>query len=154
MIKEIEKAAEAVGITAVITNSTEKLETQLNRIMRIESLPAMLISWDMESTLEFDDNGFLNNPKTKIVLLLLTKAEDTEKATAEAAAEEMGFLFQQFVQTLFANLVPYQRTRTEPALTGVGYTLAPLHGAGKHSGILGRFTMSSEVANCKALNKK
>lgn len=149
IIDEINTAAKAVGITAVITNSTEKIETQLNRISRIEQFPMMLVSWDMESTLEFDENGFLNNPKTKIVLLLLTKAEDTSKREAEIAAEQMALKYQEFVQKLFGQLVKYQRTRIEPALTDIGYTLVPIHGAGKHSGILGRFTMSSEIVNCK-----
>ena len=73
-IADIKEAAKESGITAVITNSTERIETQLNKITGIEQLPIMLVSWDLETELTFDDNGFLNNPSTKVVLLLMTKS--------------------------------------------------------------------------------
>ena len=44
MISNIKKAADNVGITAIITNSTEKIEVQLNKITSLEDLPLMLIS--------------------------------------------------------------------------------------------------------------
>lgn len=147
MIQDIKLAAEAVGITAVITNSTEKIETQLNRITRIEDLPLMLVSWDMVSSLEFDENGFLLNPKTDVVMLLLDKAEDTRKESAEAKASEIALLFQSFIQNLYSQLSQYQKVQGEDILTGVSYTLVPKHGLGKHSGILGRFTASGQINN-------
>ena len=55
---------------AVQKEMTGKIETQLNRITGHEQLPIMLVSWDLETTLTFDEHGFLNNPSTKIVLLL------------------------------------------------------------------------------------
>lgn len=145
MIADIKTAAESVGITAVITNSSEKIETQLNRIQRVEDLPIMLVSWDLESTLEFDENGFLKNPSTNVVLLLMDKAEDRSKDEAEAVAEEMATLFQQFIQKLYTALVPYQKEIGTNILTNISYTLVPQHGLGKHSGVMGRFTMSDKV---------
>lgn len=147
MIDDIRWAAEEVGVTAIITNSTEKIETQLNRITGIEDLPIMLVSWDLVTALSFDQNGFLQNPSTKVVLLLMTKAEDTKKDSAETAAQEMGSLFQMFLQKLYERLIPYQRDAISP-ISGAEYTLVPQHGLGKHSGILGRFTMSSSISNC------
>ena len=147
MIEDIKWAAGEVGITAIITNSTEKIETQLNRITGIEDLPIMLVSWDLITTLEFDQNGFLNNPSTKVVLLLMTKADDTTKEAAERSAELMGELFQMFLQKLYSKLVAYQRDAVPP-ISGAEYTLVPQHGLGKHSGILGRFTMLDQISNC------
>lgn len=149
MIADIKTAAEAVGVTAVITNSQEKIETQLNRIQRVEDLPIMLVSWDLESTLSFDENGFLRNPQTQVVLLLMDKAQDTSKDEAEIVAENMAKLFQQFIQKLYTQIIPYQRQTAEEILSNISYTLVPQHGLGKHSGVMGRFTMSDYIANCE-----
>lgn len=149
MIADINIAAEACGITAVITNSKEKIETQLNRITGIENLPLMLISWDMESTIDFDEHGFLTNPVTNVVALLMDKAEDTAKETAEATAEAMGLLYQSFLVKLRNQLIQYQKVQGQDMVTDISYTLVPKHGLGKHSGILGRFTMQSQIVdNC------
>lgn len=148
MIADITIAAQAVGITAVVTNSKEKIETQLNRITGHESLPLMLISWDMESTITFDNHGFLTNPVTNVVALLMDKAEDTRKETAETTAEAMGLLYQQFLIQLRARLIQYQRVQGQDMLSGISYTLVPQHGLSKHSGILGRFTMQTKITNC------
>lgn len=148
MIQDVKLAAESVGITAVITNSRDKIETQLNRITGIEDLPLMLCSWDFESTITFNEHGDLNNPSTKVVVLLMDKASDTTKDEAESTAEEMGLLFQKFIKALYSQLIPYQKQIGTDILTDIGYTLAPQHGLGKHSGILGRFTMQTAIANC------
>ena len=58
MIQDIKIAAEACGITAVITNSSERIETQLNRITGIEDLPILLCSWDFETTINFKNNSY------------------------------------------------------------------------------------------------
>lgn len=144
MIKEINKAAEQVGITAIVTNSTEKIETQLNRITNAEQLPILLVSWDYEVNLEIDSNGFLNNPSTNIVCLLMTKAYSTEKSDMEEASELMGALFTNFVKTLNSNLRVQTRDGLN-ALSGISYTNVPRHGAGKHSGVLGRFSMRTKI---------
>lgn len=146
-IADIKEAATASGITAVITNSTERIETQLNRITGVEDLPIMLVSWDLETDLTFDSNGFLNNPQTRVVLLLMTKSDSRENADYEESAEEMAGIYQVFLQKLNAILVKYNKLDS-PAITNAGYTLVPKHGAGKHSGILGRFTMIGEIINC------
>ena len=148
MIADIRTAAEEVGITAVISNSRERIETQLNRITGLESLPLMLVSWDLSSTIAFDDHGFLMNPETDVVVLLMDKAIDTTKEEAENTAEEMAALFQQFAQALYSQLIQYQKMEGQQMLSGISYTLAPQHGLGKHSGILGRFTMQSGISNC------
>jgi len=150
MIGDIKLAGEEVGITTLVTNSNEKIETQLNRITGFEQLPIMLVSWDLDTSLVFNSNGFLKNPSTKVVCLLMSKAEDTSKDEMEETANEMGVLFQQFCQKLYERLVPYQKEGPENILTEIGYKLVPKHGAGKHSGIMGRFTMATEIINCKA----
>ena len=148
MIKDIEEAAESVGITTFVTNSSEKIETQLNRITGFEDLPCMLVSWDLDTTLVFDVNGFLKNPSTKVVCLLMDKADDTTKDEMEETADKMGELFQVFIQKLYELLIKYQRVSGENILTDIGYKRVPKHGAGKHSGCIGRFTMETAVANC------
>ena len=148
MIADLTTAAESVGITAVITNSNEKIETQLNRITGIESLPLMLISWDLETSLEFNEHGYLKNPSTNIVCLLMDKAIDTTKEEGERTAEEMGALYQSFIQALYQILLKYRQGEADEMLSSISYTLAPKHGLGKHSGILGRFTMLTQVSNC------
>ena len=149
MIADIKTAAESVGITAVITNSKEKIETQLNRITRVEDLPLMLVSWDLESTIDFDEHGFLNNPVTNVVVLLMDKAEDSSKEVAESTAEGMATLYQSFCKALYSQLIQYQKVQGQDMLTNISYSLAPQYGLGKHSGVLGRFTMQSQsVNNC------
>ena len=148
MIKKINDAAKKVGITCILTNSTEKIETQLNRIISVGELPILLVSWDYEVSVEIDENGFLNNPSTNIVCLLMTKANSTEKSDMEEASDDMGILFQNFVRTLNDELRAKTRDGLN-AISGISYTNVPRHGAGKHSGVLGRFTMRTEVIdNC------
>ena len=147
MIDEITTAAKSVGITAIITNSTEKIETQLNKITGIEELPIMLVSWDYETSVTFDESGFVNNPSTNIVLLLMTKADSKLKNELEEASESMGALFIEFAKTLNSNLKVLTKNG-ENALSSVNYKNVPRHGAGVHSGVLGKFTMLSTVTNC------
>ena len=145
MIADLRLAAEAVGITAIITNSNEKIETQLNRVTRVEDLPIMLISWDLQTSLQFNEHGFLGNPITNVVLLLMDKPEDRTKDVAESTAEGMATLYQQFIQSLYSRLVQYQKVEGEQMLTDISYTLVPKHGLGKHSGVMGRFTMQTAI---------
>lgn len=147
MISNIRTAAENVGIEAFISNSREKIETQLNRVTSNGDLPTMLVSWDLETQLNIQSNGFLGNPSTKVVLLLMRKSDTRNKGDHEAAAEEMGLLFQTFVKELNTLLVPFNLSG-EPSLSGISYTLVPMHGAGKHSGVIGTFNMLSEISNC------
>ncbi len=145
MIADLRLAAEAVGITAIITNSNEKIETQLNRVTGVEDLPIMLISWDLQTSLQFNEHGFLGNPITNVVLLLMDKPEDRTKDVAESTAEGMATLYQQFIQSLYSRLVQYQKVEGEQMLTDISYTLVPKHGLGKHSGVMGRFTMQTAI---------
>jgi len=147
MISDIKKAASDSGITAIVSNARDKIETQLNRITGIEELPIMLVSWDLETTLEFDENGFLKNPSTKVVFLLMTKAESAEKNDYEEAAEEMAKLFQSFLVNLNSYLVRYNKEGGQN-LTGITHTLVPMHGMGKHSGIIGGFNMINQITSC------
>ena len=148
MIQDIKTAAESVGLTAVITNSRDKIETQLNRITGVEDLPLMLVSWDLETTISFNEHGDLENPSTKVVVLVMDKASDTSKEEAENTAEDMAALFQKFTKALYDQLIQYQKVIGGEMITDVGYTLAPQHGLGKHSGVLGRFTMQTAIVNC------
>ena len=148
MISEIKEAADIVGITAFITNSDSKIETQLNRITDIADLPSMLVSWDLTTLLEFDTHGLLKNPSTPVVCLLMSKAETLEKELMEDKAEEMGLLFIEFVKVLRGILVRTNRDNTASVLTAIEYQLVPKHGLGKHSGIIGKFTMRTGIDNC------
>lgn len=146
-IEDIKTAAEQSGIVAVITNSEKRIESQLNKITGVEELPVMLVSWDLDTTLTFDENGFLNNPSTKVVVLLMTKADSKTNADYEASAEEMAKIYIFFIQNLNALLVKYNKLNG-PSVTEAGYTLVPRHGMGQHSGVIGRFTMIGEIINC------
>ena len=149
MIADIRDAAEAVGITAVITNSDARIETQLNRLTRHEDLPLMLISWDLVTNITIDSiTGFLNHPTVNVTCLLMDKAETTEKELKEATAEKMGVLFTEFIQELHSTIVSFQTENTVAPISGAQYTLVPSHGAGKHSGVLGSFTMKARIRKC------
>ena len=87
----IENAAKEVGITALVANAKDKIETQLNKLTDVDKLPIALIPWDLESTSEFGDNGFLTNPTTVVRLLLMTKAKSLTKEDMENASFEMNF---------------------------------------------------------------
>lgn len=162
MIQLIKDSAQAVGISLVITNSEQGIEVQLNNlthktekgnpttpnvVTRPTDLPIMLVSWDIDTTLNFNSNSFLDNPDSKIVALLMKKATDLKKDTLEDASVEMGLLFTQFIQDLYNRLVPYMRTSTSP-ITNCGYKLVPRYGAGKHSGILARWSMKTGLDVC------
>ena len=79
MLTEMKTVAEEIGITLIIAESDKAIESQLNRITRVETLPVMLSSWDLDVNLEFDESGFLKNPTVDVTLLLITKAETLEK---------------------------------------------------------------------------
>lgn len=162
MIQLIKDSATAVGIALVISNSEQGIEIQLNslthkvekanpdnpsEVTRVTDLPIMLISWDIDTDLTFNVNGFLDNPSSKIVALLMKKATDMKKATLEDASEEMAVLFLQFIQDLNQRLIPYMRNSTQP-ITQCGYKLVPKYGSGKHSGILARWTMKTGLDVC------
>ena len=93
MISSIKEAAESVGITAFITNSTEKIEVQLNKLTQSAELPIMLVSWDLDVSMSFNVHGFLDNPTANVVCLLMTKPEDLTKVEMESSAEKMYFLY-------------------------------------------------------------
>ncbi len=79
---------------------------------------------------------------------MLDKAEDTSKVEAEKTAELMGKAFQKFIVNLNSILSRYRKGEQVNSLSGIGYKLVPIHGAAKHSGIMGRFTMLGKIENC------
>ena len=87
VIDIIKTTAEEVGITALVTNSEQNLKTQLNRLKDLADDPIALVSWDLTTSLEFDESGFLKNPTTPVVMLLMTKADSTEKEEMEKSSE-------------------------------------------------------------------
>lgn len=147
MIDLIKQAAVTVGIVAIITNSNELIEVQLNSLTRKDDAPIFLISWDIDTALSFNEHGFLNKPSSKITGLLCVKAYDTSKLEMEKSAVEMGKLFQKFIQKLYNLLIPYGDGSASP-ITNCNYKLVPKHGSGKHSGILANFEMISAVSAC------
>jgi len=147
MIQHIKDSATAVGILAVITNSAEKIETQLNTLTTRSEQPIMLVTWDIVSDLEFDGNGFLKNPQSNITALLVHKPNNLKKDVQEAKAESMGDLFQVFLQDLYTRLLPLQTT-SEPPITGANYQRVPNYGLGKHAGILAKWRMATGISNC------
>lgn len=147
VISNMEAAAEAVGINAVITESDRAINTQLVSLSKEEMHPLMLISWDMERDLTFDEHGFLRSVGVKVVCLLLTKPEDLTKEEAKYEAEKMGVKFEQFLKALYDILAPTMVNMNQLPVSAVGYKLVPWHGISKHSGVLGRFTMGYNPAN-------
>ena len=144
MLTEMKKVAEEIGITLIIAESDKAIESQLNRITRVETLPVMLSSWDLDVQLEFDESGFLKNPTVDVTLLLITKAETLEKKDLEFEAEEMGKLFIQFVKNLKTYLTANTNVKENP-ITGISFTYVPSFGAGKHSGVLGKFKVQQNL---------
>ena len=138
MIEQIKAAAESVGIVAVVTNSKDRLETQLNSLTREEDAPLMLVSWDMEASIEFGEHGIIKDPYLSITSLLVQKPEELTKESAEDASEEMAQLFFTFLQTLYINLSPLMRDGEQP-ITQATFQYVPLYGAGKHSGIMAKW---------------
>lgn len=143
----IKASAEACGIGTVITNSEDRIETQLNSLTREENQPIMLVSWDISTELNFDINGFLNNPSSNITALLMKKASDLTKDDMETTSQEMGALFQVFIQNLYQRLIPFQRSN-EPAITQATFQLVPRYGMGKHSGVLCKWVMRTDLNVC------
>lgn len=148
MIQNIIDAATAVGITTFVTNSRERIETQLNSLTKAGDLPIMLVSWDITTELVFNVHGDLQNPTADIVALLVDKPEDLAKDTQMETAEAMGTLFTKFIQRLYSDSIKYMMDNTIPPVNNVSYKLAPKHGAGMHSGVLGKFTLSNEIVRC------
>ena len=140
MIEFINASAKACNIQTVITNSDQGIETQLNNLTQTENLPIMLISWDIDVNLSFDENGFLNTPSIPITALLMTKSPTLEKIDMESDAFKMGKFYTQFIQHLFGVLTPLQKG-TDPAITDATYKLLPKYGMGKHSGVMCKWTM-------------
>ena len=144
MLTEMKLVAEEIGITLIIAESDKAIESQLNRITRVETLPVMLSSWDLNVQLEFDANGFLKNPTVDVTLLLITKAETLEKKDLELEAEEMGKLFVLFVKNLKTYLTANTNVKESP-ITGIEFTYVPSFGAGKHSGVLGKMNVQQNL---------
>ena len=144
MLKELKAAAEEVGFSIIIATSDRNIKDQLNTIVRLESLPLAMVSWDLDINIEFDDNGLMNNPTTKVTLLLIDKAESLEKIDLEEKAYEMGELFTTFIK----NAKDYMTTNTnvkEQPITNISFTYAPKFGGGQHSGVLAQFTMQLPI---------
>lgn len=149
MIAQIQEAAVNVGISTFITNSEDKIDIQLSRLTRDENKPTMLVSWDIDVNLSFDDNGFLENPSANIVCLLMSKPVDPTKNQAEITSNSMARKFEEFIQELWRIQSPLMRSKGEKPLTNVTYKLVPVHGVGKHSGVLGKWTMRNSLTiNC------
>lgn len=146
IINNLKQAAEDVGINAFITNSNEKLDTQLNRLTREEDLPIMLISWDLRIAIQFNQHGYIDNPPIEVTALLLTKAEDKSKDAAEESAEKMSNLFIKFLQELSSKQRVVIKTNESP-ITNASIQLVPLYGAAQHSGVIGRFTVKAAFNN-------
>jgi len=145
MIDYIEASAEACGIQSVILDSDANIETQLNNLTKVEDLPIMLISWDIDVNLTFTSDGFLDTPEIPIVGLLMTKSKTKEKKDMQADADRMGYLFAQFIQHLYGVLSPLQKNSQQPAIKGATYKRLPKYGMGWHSGVMCKFTMKIPI---------
>jgi len=144
MLKELKAAAEEVGFSIIIATSDRNINDQLNRIVREADLPLALCSWDLDVSVSFNENGLMDNPTTTVTLLLIDKAETLEKIDLEEKAEEMGDLFIRFIK----NAKDYMTTNTnvkEQPITNASFTYVPSYGSGKHSGVLGKFTMQLPI---------
>ena len=139
MLTDLKTAAEAVGITTIIAQSDKNINDQLNRIIREETLPVALISWDLNVNLEFNENGQLGNPTTDVTMLIVDKANTLEKIDLEKKAEEVGELFIDFIRGYKDHLVANTNVKQDP-ITNISFVYAPSYGNGKHSGVLAKFT--------------
>lgn len=145
MITDVMKeVALQVGITTFITNSDERIESQLNRLTKLGDSAIMLVNYGLTATTEFDDDGILRNPKYSVTLLLMDKPEDLTKEVAEEKSEEMSIVCTNFLQVLNTTQRPKLRTNAN-AVTSIKVTLVPSHGAGKHAGVLCSFDVLDEV---------
>lgn len=147
MTTAIIKAAKEAGIAAFISDSENKLETQLNTLTRQGDDAIMLVSWDINTTLIFDEHGFLDNPESDITALLLGKTDSLTKDQFQAKSDAMGDLFIKFIKILRDDLVAVQVTTNAP-ITAISYIAVPKYGMGKHSGILAKWTMKTKIVNC------
>ena len=147
MINGIKEACESLGITLFVTNKDDGKEPVLNRITKIEDLPIMLISWDIETTVSFDQYGMLESPPSNIVCLLMSKAYEATREEYQETAEKMGLLFIRFLKKLHEILMRNHSESSQP-ITNASYKRVPVWGAGKHSGALGKFTMVNNIKPC------
>lgn len=145
IISLIESAAEKVGIQATVSDSEANLKTQLNRLT--EDLgPQALIGWDLVTSTEFNEFGFLETPTTPVTMLLMDKADSKEKSERIAKAEEMKALFFEFCQQLRSDLIEHNRTkRPGELITGMSAITMPKYGMSQHAGVVGNFTMASDL---------
>ena len=148
MITEIKEAAKQSGFSVYIAENDKDINTQLNRIVRQESLPIALTSWDIPVNLEFDNNGVLKNPLSNITMLLVDKADSLEKRDLEEKAEEVGDLFINFIRNLNSYLYNNTNVKENP-ITSIRFEYAPKFGSGQHSGVLATFTTQLNLkSNC------
>ena len=153
MISDVIISAEEVGIIAIELNSEEQLDVQLNNLTRDSDEPIMLISWDYSTSITFNNYGLLNNPITDFNCLLMGKAKQNIAEQKRDIAEQMGLLFQLFLQNLRHRLLDYRSGQVEP-LTNAGWINLPSYGRGLHSGVQGRWSMISKAANCDDIYPK
>ncbi len=149
ILDDLKEAADSVGIMAFITNSDSKIEVQLNALTKAEDVPILLINWNLEHSLDFTSDGFLENPSVQIVCLLMAKSPFMQKEDFEKTSFTMGDLYQEFLIKLNSIIISYQKSTEVSAISAASYTVVPRYGMGKHSGILGKFTMKARVSNCK-----
>jgi len=140
-IIDVENAASSVGINLFITNSTEKIETQLNRLTKQVDLPILLANWDIDIDITFDQNGYLTQPVLKFTVLLLNKAEDLQKDTLEKTAFEMADVWFDFLKALRDLATSRMTGEVTDPVQNISTKIVPKHGLGKHSGVLGTFNL-------------
>jgi len=138
MLSNLKLASLECGFTTYIAQSDRDIQTQLNRIVREGQLPLSLVSWDLNVDLAFNASGHLENPKTKITMLLVDKSLTLDKDDLEAKSEEMALLFIKFIRSYKDYLVLNTNVK-EDAVTAISYTHVPKYGAGQHSGVLATF---------------
>tara|TARA_R100000541_G_scaffold22562_1_gene32505 strand:+ start:266 stop:448 length:183 start_codon:yes stop_codon:yes gene_type:complete len=60
----------------------------------------------------------------------------------------MYYLYLDFIQELRTLLSPLLKNYQSQPITNIGCKLVPKHGLGKHSGVMGRFSMITAISNC------
>lgn len=147
ILETIKNVASSVGITTVVLNSDENIKVQLNRLTSREALPVMLISWELEKLVSFNEDGILQEPIVKVDFLLLDKASNLKDSDNFTVSESMGSLFYTFIQEL-RNVV-FQSSRTpEQPITNISYRLQIKLDTHNHSGILGHFDIVENLDVC------
>lgn len=152
MIDKIKTACSNVGVEAVILNSDRGISAQLNSLTKDMDLPIMLLSWDIESVISFDENGNLTTPVASLTVLLLKKPYELTRGEFIDCSEEMQNTFFNFLKVLRPLLIGEMRSMSDEPIFNIKTKLVPSYGTSKHSGVMASFNMLGDSVSACQIN--